>query len=159
MSMKVGATFSNKYCFELGLEPLAALEEILKMLPLQTVRLCAYWDEIEQKEGNFDFSLLDGQIKLIGKKTDLVIALGRKVPRWPEFHEPVWALSKDKEFLISALQNYIKKTVEKYKSLENLKMWQVENEPFVKFGQSQHPFSEKDLELEVALVRELDDRP
>ena len=123
--MKFGATFSNKYCFELGLEPLAALEEILKMLPLQTVRLCAYWDEIEQKEGNFDFSLLDGQIKLIGKKTDLVIALGRKVPRWPEFHEPVWALSKDKEFLISALQNYIKKTVEKYKSLENLKMWQV----------------------------------
>jgi hypothetical protein len=153
-----GFTFSSKYCDQLNLPVLPALETLLTKIKPQTVRICAYWDQIEPEPGNFDFSMLDKQIDIVEKSgVELVVAIGRKVPRWPEFHEPQWVLSKDKQFLTENLNKYLTRIVEKYQRVNTLKLWQVENEPLVDFGYGRFPVSFTDLETETDLVRSIDD--
>ena len=56
------------------------------------VRLSAQWDQIEKKKGEYDFNDLDwfmGEADKRGAK--VALAVGQKVPRWPECHAPEWA--------------------------------------------------------------------
>ena len=156
-SYNSGFTFSTKYCSQLNLPPLPALESLLEKIRPQTVRLCVYWDEIEQEQGRYDFSLLDKQIRLVEQSgAGLVLAVGRKVPRWPEFHEPQWVLARDKAFLTENLHRFLTKVIETYQRINTLKFWQIENEPFIDFGSSKFSLTYKDVEAETDLVRSLD---
>lgn len=155
-----GVTFSEPFAKQLGLDWQAAYLALLDDLHVRKLRLIAYWPEIEKEAGNYVFDDLDWQIKEARKrKAEVILAIGRKTPRWPECHIPEWAkgLSKDaQQEKVLALLNQI---VEHYKDNPAIKYWQVENEPFFNsFGECPK-LDKKFLDKEIALVKSLDARP
>ena len=151
-----GVTFSQKFAEELGLDPKKLYTEILDDLKTRDLRLIAYWDRIESEEGGFSFDDLDWQIAEAEKRgAKIILAMGKKTPRWPECHEPNWLgnLVQNEKLL-----NYIKTTVEHYKNSPAITAWQVENEPLFPFGTCSST-SINFLNKEIELVRSLDARP
>lgn len=163
--MQLGSTFSHTHLKWLGHNPLAALKEY-KSLGFSWIRLGVYWSQIEKKEGIYDFEELDKIVDLC-KQMDLkiVLTIGMKAPRYPEYFIPNWLLCKktrlssftnnDSE-LFERLEKYIEKTVIHFKAEKAIKVWQVENEPLDPSGEKWWRISPEFLEREVELVRRLD---
>ncbi|MBU3925814.1 EamA family transporter [Patescibacteria group bacterium] len=147
-----GITFSTKFSKQMGLNWQENFNAIINDLKPAKIRLVAYWDEIEKEQNQFDFSETDWLIeKTKEKNIPVILVIGRKVPRWPECHIPYWAQGASNEQLL----NYIKEVVERYKNYSNLYAWQVENEPFLKFGEC-GVASKEAVEQEVSFVKSLD---
>ena len=152
-----GVHFSKSQAMWLGLDWRQSYRAILDDLHPPYLRLVSFWNEIEPKRGRYDFVDLDWQMaeaRRRGVKVTLVV--GQKQPRWPECHIPEWAMnqgvgSKDEFF------GYVKRVVERYRKHPALEIWQVENEPFIRFSfgecDAYHPEWVVD---EIALVRSLD---
>lgn len=158
--MKFGFTFSQKYAKELGLNWKTTLKQLLSEIDFNSIRLCAYWDDIEPKKGEFKFQDLDWQIQEASRSgLDIILSLGRKVPRWPEYHEPLWAINKDRLHLNESLTNYIERLIDRYKKEVSIKYWQIENEPFFNFGNTNFPLDSSSLEKEINTVKSKDNRP
>ncbi len=151
-----GVTFSSFYAEEFGLDWHKAYTALFEDLGVRHVRLPAYWNEVEQKDDVFDFSRLDWQVAEAKKyHADIILAVGRKLPRWPECHIPAWAINLSTQERNNKLGGYIKATVEHYKNESAITIWQVENEPFLPFGDCiDKPAST--LDSEIALVKSLD---
>lgn len=135
----LGTTFSQLQCKYLELDYKEVFLAI-KSLGLDVIRLCTYWDEIESREGIFDFSVIDW---IVEKAQDagwqIVLSIGMKTPRWPEFHFPRWIEMKydvtrtnipidnvaglSEEALI-----YTHEVVQHMRQYSKIKYWQVENE-------------------------------
>ena len=151
-----GATFSKFFAVKMGLNWQETYLAILDDLKVKALHLPIYWEDIEPREGSFVFNDYDWMIDEAEKRdVKLILVIGRKLPRWPECHEPDWI--KNQELLIKnqELLEYIEKTVVRYRDLKNLYAWQIENEPFLPFGEC----PELDvglLEKEINLVRSLD---
>lgn len=152
-----GITFSKKYARELGLDWTQAYVDILGELNVKNVRLIAYWDEIENMEGVYDFQDLDWQVSQAsdrGAKIQLI--LGRRTPRWPECHDPLWLKEKSESEDEEKLLAFVTAVIEHFKNNRSIELWQVENEPFLStFGMCPKP--NKDLlKKEIEKVKELD---
>lgn len=155
-----GATFSQKYAAELKLDWQKVLTALLDDLKIRQFRLVAYWDLIEKEKGSYDFSDLDWQIQEIQKRGGkIILAIGQRVPRWPECHWPAWSNQQLEAERQQSLKGLLKATVEHFKRHQSIIAWQVENEPFLKvFGQC--PQTDKDFyQQEIDLVKSLDSRP
>ncbi|PKL15924.1 MAG: hypothetical protein CVV49_18880 [Spirochaetae bacterium HGW-Spirochaetae-5] len=148
--MTWGVTFSDLMAEDLKLDTGETLKAILKDLKPQGIRLVAYWDRIEKRKGVYDFRSLDLQMRIAAEyKTPVILAVGQRVPRWPECHIPNWADPK------KDLLPFMKRVVKRYRGYRNILYWQVENEPFLKFGEC--PKADKKLlESEIDTVRNLD---
>lgn len=155
-----GVTFSAKYARELYLDPVQTFDAIVDELGVKKLRLVAYWDQIEAKKDVYDFSDLDWQIQRAEEKgISVMLALGRRVPRWPECHFPEWIYGKSWENQQDELIDYIRAVVNRYKDSIAITTWQVENEPFLTAYVPQICGSELDknfLDTEITLVRKLD---
>jgi len=155
-----GVTFSAKYAKELELDPFETYEAILNDLGSENVRLVAYWDEIEKTKDSYDFSSLDWQIALSERYgVDVILSIGRRVPRWPECHIPHWANKLDWESQKKEIEEYLEVVVKRYKDSDVIKYWQVENEPFLTSYVQEYCGSQTDIEFlekEIALVKDLD---
>lgn len=156
-NMSLGITFSNVYARDLGLDWKKAYLEILDDLKIKKIRLVAYWTEIEKKPGEYDFSELDWQIKEAEKRDlEIILAMGIKVPRWPECFVPEFYWN-DKEKREAKLLEYEKKIIERYQSSKVIKIWQLENEPFLSFGNCPVGFVDADiLDREIAQTKKID---
>ncbi len=155
-----GVTFSKKYALDLELDWQKTYLAILDDLKVKNIRLIAYWDEIESEEDNFNFSDLDWQINEASNRgINIILAVGRRLPRWPECHDPVW-LEKLAPLAVKQHQlEFIQGVVNRYKGNLAIKAWQVENEPlFAWFGKCPRP-SKEFLGEEVDLVKSLDSQP
>ncbi|HRY31187.1 MAG TPA: cellulase family glycosylhydrolase [Candidatus Paceibacterota bacterium] len=155
-----GLTFSAKYARELNLNPEETFDAIINDLNIKKVRLVAYWDEIEAEKDIYDFTDLDWQIKK-AEENDLsvILAIGRRVPRWPECHFPEWVYGKSWENQQDELIDYLREIVNRYKDSKAVTFWQIENEPFLTAYVPEICGSELDrnfLDEEIALVRRLD---
>lgn len=155
-SIRWGLTFSAKFARQLNLEPRAAYDAILSELNPQRIRLVAYWDDLEREKRIRDFSDFDWQIERAREKgVSVILAIGMKVPRWPECHMPEWARGLAPEERETALRDYMAEVVGRYRNHPSITLWQVENEPFLPFGDC--PARGKNFfEKEIALVRSLD---
>ena len=151
-----GVTFSGKFSKELGLNPKENLRAILDDLKVDRIRLIAYWDDIGQEKNMLDFSDLDWQINEAQKRNvKIILAVGMKVPRWPECHIPKWAQTLSQEEREKELKLYLTEVVKRYKNNKTIKIWQVENEPFLRFGEC--PKREKNfIKNEISLMKSLD---
>lgn len=157
--MKFGTTFSTKCCEDFNLNPEQTLIEILETLQLDSIRLCAYWDRIEKNKDEYDFEWLDRLISIVEKyNTKIYLSIGRKVPRWPEFHEPDWVISKDEEYLNKRLKIFLEKVVNKYNSNNSIIAWQIENEPLYSFGKSKFPISSESLKNEIEYIKSISNK-
>lgn len=152
----LGATFAPFHAEALGLDPQAVYHALLDDLGIRKIRISAYWNRIEKTRGEFDFSELDWQVSEAEKRdAELVLAVGQKLPRWPECHIPEWAASLSPPEYQEELLQYIVVVVNRYKNSPAVKIWQIENEPFLNFGICP-PFSPETLDAEIKLARELD---
>ena len=152
-----GVTFSQKQAESLGLDWQETYLAILNDLEVKNLRLVAYWDLLEPSQNNYSFSDLDWQMDEAEKYgAKVILVIGRRVPRWPECHQPSWLASLDQNQQRKAQLKYIEEIIKHYKNHLALKMWQVENEPFLElFGHC--PPADKELLLkEISLVENLD---
>ena len=155
---ETGLSFSEFYAKQgLGLDWKQAYEAILTDLNPQRLILMAYWTYLEPAQGQYDFSDLDWQINLAQKDgKSVILAVGQRIPRWPECHIPTWASKLDGQTYDQALLTYITAVIDHYKSYPAIKAWQVENEPYLStFGECP-PLDQKLFDQEIALVKKLD---
>lgn len=162
----LGTTFSPLQCYYIGLDFRAAFREICT-LGFDRIRLCAYWHEIESQQGQFDFSTLDWLLAEAERcKIDVVLAVGMKVPRWPEFHFPSWvsdryetgagdrALDLRSPALAELALTFVNTVVNHCRYSPSIKYWQIENEPFTQLEIAGGRFlSPEFVQGQVSLVR------
>lgn len=151
-----GITFSTKFSRQLGIDWQESFGAIVEELKPQKIRLVAYWNEIEKEPGEFDFSEIDWLIqKAKEKNIPVILAVGLKTPRWPECHNPQWLQDQAPEIKEQSFLAYITKVIIRYKNESHLYAWQVENEPFLRFGEC-GTVSKEILSKEIELTRSLD---
>ena len=154
--LRAGVTFSVPYAQELGLNWREVLTASLDDLGIRYFRIPAYWSLIEAKKGAYDWSMVDYQLDEIAKRNGHVtLAIGAKLPRWPECWIPDWALQGGRGGEESARFAYLQAVVERYRHHQAVSAWQVENEALFHFGVCPKPDANL-LKREIAFVRELD---
>ncbi len=158
--LKYGVTYSKAQAQTLGLNWRAIYLSILDDLKVKKIRLPAYWDEIENTEGEFYWQDLDWQIKEADARDgEIILAVGARLPRWPECHFPAWTKGRLKAQIENSTLNYLAKTIQRYKGEKSIVAWQIENEPFLAHFGDCPSFDKKFLDQEIALARSQDSRP
>lgn len=162
----LGTTFSPLQCYYLGVDYQAAFREICQ-LGLTRIRLGAYWNEIERSPGQLDFSQLDWLLDEAHRNNITVaLAVGMKVPRWPEFHFPGWvndrydtksgdiALDLRSPAVADLSLKFVDAVAQHYRYSPAIQYWQIENEPFTRLEIAGGRFLSPDfVRRKVALVR------
>ncbi len=154
-----GMSFNTMYARELGLDWKETYDAIIDDLGVRNLRLAAHWPMIEPKKDAYNFTELDYQIqKAEDVGATVVLAVGRRLPRWPECHVPSWAKEQSWEDQKAELRDYITTVVERYKDSPAVTVWQVENEPYLSLFAYEHcgALDETFLEEEIALIKSLD---
>lgn len=153
-----GLTFSQYYAMEeLGLDWRAAYLAILDELKPAKVRLIAYWQYLEPQPNNLRFADLDFQVTEAARRgIPVTLAVGSRMPRWPECHWPEWVRRETLEEFREEMKEYLTRVVEHYRARPGIERWQVENEPLFPFFGVCPPPDAAFLDEEIALVKSLD---
>jgi len=151
-----GVAFSRIFSEQMGLDWRENYLAILDDLHPEYLRLPIYWQDVEAKPGVYNFDYYDWMISEAEKRNvQLVLVIGRKTPRWPECNLPDWVNKNDLESQKDKVIELETQIVTRYKDQPNIYAWQVENEPFLNFGEC--PLMGGDfLDQEIARVRSLD---
>lgn len=154
-----GMSFNTLYARELGLDWRETYDAILDDLGVRKLRLAAHWPMIEPAANIYNFEELDYQIRRAEEVgAEVILAVGRRLPRWPECHVPSWTNSLPQTEQDSAQLRMVEQVVERYKDSPAVVTWQVENEPFLELFAFEHcgEHNIRLLEQEIALVKKLD---
>lgn len=154
-----GMSFNTFYARELGLDWQETYDAFLDDLGVRHLRLAAHWPMVEPKNGTYNFAELDYQLARAEEVgAEVILAVGRRLPRWPECHIPQWARGLTWDEQKQELRDYLKAVVDRYKGNLALKYWQVENEPYLELFAYEHcgELDEAFLGEEIELVRSLD---
>lgn len=156
--IRYGATWSAQYAEYIGVDPVDGLRESMEDLGISLLRIPVYWDRVEAQQNSYDWSEMDALMQLAEEHgADVVLVVGRRVPRWPECFVPAWINALSTEDQIHAQLTFVEQTVTRYKNSSSLLRWQVENEPFFRaFGECGDGETLATLSDEVALVRRID---
>lgn len=155
-NFEFGVTYSARYAEAIGLDKKETLAAILDDLKAKKIRIPVYWDLTEPRDGQYDFSEIDWQLEEAAKRNaDAILIIGEKVPRWPECHTPEWARDEKWEVRSEKLLKYVAQIVKHYKNNSVVKYWQVENEPYLAFGDCPN-YDSNIVDQEIALIRILD---
>jgi Beta-galactosidase len=163
----LGTTFSQLQCQYLDLDVQNTFRQICG-LGYDRLRLCSYWNEIEPMPGQFDFTMLDWLLTESQKYgIEIVLTIGMKAPRWPEFHFPDWLKScydttssrqpiDQNRAIADHTLTFIAAVMHHTRHAPNLHYWQIENEPFTRLEITAGRWlSESFVRQEVALTRQL----
>lgn len=155
-----GMSFNTPYARELGLDWQETYDAILDELGVRHLRLAAHWPMVEPRDGEYNFTELDYQLDRAEEVgADVVFAVGRRLPRWPECHIPAWAADMSWEEQQAEILEYMEVVMTRYKDHPAIVYWQAENEPFLEIfafehcGETDEPF----LQEQIALMRSIDD--
>ena len=154
-----GMSFNTPYARELGLDWRETYDAILDELGVRHLRLAAHWPMTEPTPGVYNFAELDYQLERAeAVEAEVILAVGRRLPRWPECHVPEWAMELSWEEQKAEIRDYMTAVVERYRDHSAITHWQVENEPFLTLFAFEHCgwLDEDFLEEQIALVRTLD---
>ena len=154
-----GVPFSNTNSDYLGLPSKEVFVSMLDDLKVRKFRLSAYWSEVEKTKGTFNFTDVDFEVlEARVRGAEVILAVGRRLPRWPECHIPSWAKDIPWEDQKKEILEYVAKTVVHFKTYENITYWQVENEPYLSVFAKENcgNLDEDFLREEIALVKKLD---
>jgi hypothetical protein len=123
-----------------GLDGPATLSALLEY-PFDLVRLGAYWNRIEPREGEFDTAELDWQLELAERAgKQVIICIGAvKNFGYPEFFVPEHRLERPlregsvvrprgNQALLTAAQKFIERIVGRYRDRGSIVAWQLEHE-------------------------------
>ncbi len=154
-----GVSFTKMRAESLGLNWKQVYQSVLDDLGVKNLRIAAHWDVVEAQRDKFDFSVIDYQISEAQKRNaSVILAIGRRVPGWPECHIPTWAKDLSIEEYRNQVLELVEATVNRYKEYDNIKYWQVENEPFLAYFNHDAcgDLDEELLKKEISLVKSLD---
>ncbi|MBI4433589.1 beta-galactosidase [Candidatus Uhrbacteria bacterium] len=152
-----GAHFSKAHAEYLKLDWRATYLALLDEVGVRRLRLGAYWNELEPQPGTFRFDDLDWMLaEADARGAKVLLAVGRRLPRWPECHVPDWARARAESEQRAALHVYLTTVVTRYRTHPAVVMWQVENEPFLGVFGECPPGDGDFLATEIAAVRALD---
>lgn len=154
-----GMSFNTLYANELGLNWHEAYDAILDDLGVRHLRLAAHWPMVEPTKGVYNWTELDYQLNRANEVgADVIFAVGRRLPRWPECHVPEWGTSLPWEQQKEEIRQYLKEVVERYKDNPAIIYWQVENEPYLEVFAKEYcnELDEEFLIEEINIVRSLD---
>lgn len=155
-----GISFSAGHAQYLGFDWKTMYLDMLNDLQPKKLRLVSYWDETERERGVYDFHQQEEMLIEAGKRNiEVIMVVGLKQPRWPECHHPAWYNDLSLEQRSMAQLNIVKQTVDTLKKYPAITMWQVENEGLFDFGEVCPTIDKELFKSEIALVRNLDDRP
>jgi hypothetical protein len=165
---RIGITFSSTQSEYLGQDWKKTYIQILDM-GFDIIRLGAYWSQIEKEKDRFDFSDLDWQIREAKKRgVSVVLTVGMKAPRWPEYFIPDWVLKEThlgfgadvskNDYVKERCLKFIRETIVHCRQERIIKYWQVENEPLDRSGANKWWIDKDFLREEIELVKELDNR-
>lgn len=159
-----GVSFDPAFAREIGVDGKAVYHSLLYDWGFRHIRLSARWNAIETAPGVYDFRDLDNLMNEAEKKgAKIMLAVGQKVPRWPECHLPSWwydggTVHNNDQFALqrqAARLAFVQAVVSHYRAHPALEIWQVENESLFPFGTCP-TFTAQDLIDEIALVHSLD---
>lgn len=153
-----GATFGHSRAEELGLDWQETYLALLDDVQLRNFRIPVYWDELEPSKGEFRFDAWDWQLDRLSERGGKAfLAVGMKLPRWPECRMPEWAEGLSIEKRNREQLRMMREVVERYSDHEAVWGWQIENEPFLTFGDCpESSIEEAFLDEQIELVRSLD---
>ncbi len=154
-----GMSFNAMYAEELGLNWQETYDAIIDDLSVRHLRLAAHWPMVEPRDDVYNFSELDYQLaraREVG--ATVVLAVGRRLPRWPECHVPQWAARESWEVQQAEILEYMSTVVNRYKDNPAITYWQLENEPYLEVFAKDHcgEFDEAFFEAELVHLRSLD---
>lgn len=155
-----GMSFNTPYARELGLDWQEVYDAFLDDLQVRHLRLAAHWPMIEPRDDVYNFAELDYQVARAEEVgAEVILAVGRRLPRWPECHIPAWAADLTREEQQVEIIEYLTMVVGRYQNSPAVTVWQVENEPFLEVFAYEHcgDTDEAFLKQEVAHVRSIDD--
>ncbi|MDP1709720.1 MAG: hypothetical protein Q8L21_02430 [Candidatus Komeilibacteria bacterium] len=160
MRIDWGVTFSPRQTDYLGLDSGKVFQALLDDMGVRHLRLMAPWYQVEPVPGRYDFSDIDWYLREAQERdAKVVLAVGRKLFRWPECHEPDWARPLSSAEFEERILSLLRQEIDHFKEFDNIVGWQVENEALLPFGECT-PKPNKDLlKKEISLVRSLDSRP
>lgn len=154
-----GVTFVPSYATYLGLDWKKVYMSLLDDLGVRWIRIEVPWNEIEPSPGVFDLSAVTWQLDEAQKRSaHVLVAVGRKLPRWPECRIPQWVEPLTREEQEVRTLSMVRSVVQELRDHPAIWGWQVENEPLFWFGECPSP-DKGFYEQEVALVRSIDSRP
>lgn len=154
-----GMSFNTLYADELDLDWKEVYDAIIDDLGVRHLRLAAHWPMVEPEPGVYNFTELDYQMSRAEEVgADVIFAVGRRLPRWPECHVPEWGAGLSWEKQKIEIREYLEVVVERYKDSPSIIYWQVENEPYLEVFAKEHcnELDEEFLIEEIKIVRELD---
>ena len=155
-----GVTYSPRQADYLGLDSGKVYKALLDDMGVRNFRLMAPWYQVEPKDGEYDFSDVDWYLNEAKKRNaKVVLAVGRKLFRWPECHEPDWARKLSQPEFEDKIIALLSAEIKHFKKFDNIIGWQVENEAMLPFGECQPESNFALLRRETDLVRALDSRP
>ncbi|MEO8539307.1 MAG: beta-galactosidase [bacterium] len=108
----------------------------------KAVRLSIQWDEVEPREGEFDFTLPDALIATAASNhATVMLSVGMKAQRHPEYYIPDWAMDgldlpngtvvSDVPSLRDEAFALIERTVQRYATSTTVDSWGAENEAYI----------------------------
>lgn len=152
-----GVTFSVPYAQGLGLDWKAAYSAMITDLGVKLIRIPVYWDEVENSKDNYNFADIDYMLDLAQKNNvKVILAIGKRLPRWPECHVPGWTGGLSANDQQAAQLSYMETVMQKYYTNTAVTTWQVENEPFLsQFGPCP-PLDKSFFDKEISVVKALD---
>lgn len=160
--VQVGTSFSPRRAEYLGLDYRRAFKA-LEAMHFRVIRLSAYWDSVDQGDGDeLDWLMSEAQ----RAHQPIVLTVGMKALGWPEFYFPASVsppdgLSQGQDVasdpgLRDATLSFIADTVLRYRENPALVAWQIENEPFNRAGPQRLWIDAQFLRDEITSVRQLD---
>jgi hypothetical protein len=151
----------------MGLDYRETYRSLMQLEP-PIVRLAVYWNRSEPEPGTYDFSAVDWMIANTPACTRVVLVVGMKAPRWPEFYIPARleqandmpnkARVSDDRQLEQTVIEFVDAVVRHYRDSTAIAYWQVENEPLDPAGPHLWTISADLLIKEIAKVRMLDNQ-
>lgn len=158
-TQSLGLTYSPRYAKQLDLDPKATFNQILTDLNPESVRLVAYWDEIEPQPNKYDFSDLDSYVdQAAHKNIPITMVTGFKVPRYPECYAPDWIDVKNTPQRQENTLKMVASVINHYEANPAITSFQIENEPLLEFGRCPAP-DLNFLQKEVAMAKSLTTKP
>ncbi len=111
------------------------------------VRISVQWDEVEPAEGQFDFSVTDALLAAAEEHdATVMLSLGMKAQRHPEFYIPAWALEgtdvqdgdviSDDPLLRRRALAMVAAATEHFAASDAVDSWSAENEPYIRSHRS-----------------------
>jgi len=158
--IQYGMSFNTLYAGELGLDWKETYDAIVDELGVRHLRLAAHWPLVEPIDDVYNFTELDYQVqKAEDVGAEVIFAVGRRLPRWPECHIPDWARDLTQEERQQQVLDYVTVVINRYKDSPAITYWQIENEPYLEVFAKDHcgEFDEEFFIKEVAHFRSLDD--